>query len=285
MHCTTHRYLGIPAMALALLAGAAALPSGPVAAAQSQVAVKEGDAQVVMALIQVNTEEVSAARAALPSLKNERVRDFAQEMITDHGQALKKVQAIGSRLGVTDSTQSDSAAHRPDMAVPSTDSIARSGDSTGRARMGQDSTMNRSGMGQDSAMNRSGMGQDSTNRMKHDSMPTIGGNDSTRQGMGMGVGQADTSAARQGNDSSATGSNRNYNPADSTGASVGSGMGDKAYIDAQVADHQKVLSELKGMKRGIKDSELRKYVADTESSVKAHLKKAQKLQKELGKSA
>lgn len=125
MQRTSLKQLTLSVAALSLIAGAGAFRS--VDRVESRVIVADStDPEVVSFLVQANQDEIRAARGILSTTRNPEVRAFAQRMVNDHGQALTKTQAIGKRLGypISDSTPS-----RPDMTVPSNDSMAHHGDS------------------------------------------------------------------------------------------------------------------------------------------------------------
>ena len=59
---------------------------------------------------------------------------------------------------------------------------------------------------------------------------------------------------------------------------------DKAYIEAQVREHQAVLDTIDGkLMPNVKDSDVKSYLADVRPKIEAHLKHAQKLQSDLAK--
>lgn len=126
MYRTNLKKLVIGAAAVSLIAGAGAFRSASNTGTTIVVA-DSTDPEVVSFLVQANRDEIRAARGILTTTRNADVRAFAQRMVDDHGKALTRVTAIGTRLGYP---ISDSTANRPDMAVPSTDSMPHHGDST-----------------------------------------------------------------------------------------------------------------------------------------------------------
>jgi predicted outer membrane protein len=125
MHRTTLKQVTLSLAALSLIAGAGAFRSADRVETRLMAA-DSTDPEVVSFLVQANQDEIRAARGILSTTRNPEVRSFAQRMVNDHGQALTKVQAIGKRLGYA---ISDSTPSRPDMTVPSNDSMAHHGDS------------------------------------------------------------------------------------------------------------------------------------------------------------
>lgn len=214
MQRVTMKQLFTWAAGLSLVAGATAFRAQPDSVRVAIVAADSTDPEVVSFLVQANRDEIRAARGILTTTRNPDVRAFAQRMVNDHGQALTKAQAIGKRLGYA---SSDSVPNRPDMTVPSTDSMADRGDSL------------------------------------HAPMPRSG-------------------------DSSAVSTRPYPQTDDSTGVSAGPHGADHAYVDAQIGAHQQVLEKLQATAPGIKDAELKRYVADVQKTVTAHLNEAKRLE-------
>lgn len=72
------------------------------------------DQRILGDLAQANLDEVAAAQVAQQKSQNDQVKNFAQQMITDHGQALKDVQALAQSKGVTLPTGPDSKQQKMD---------------------------------------------------------------------------------------------------------------------------------------------------------------------------
>ena len=83
--------------AIPLAFAAAAAVAAPLAPAQSTPT----DPQIVGIVIGANQIDIDHAKLALSKTKNPQVRDFAQQMITDHTAVLKSVQDLGAKLQVT----------------------------------------------------------------------------------------------------------------------------------------------------------------------------------------
>jgi len=59
------------------------------------------DPQIVGIVVTANQIDIDHAKLALSKSKNKEVRDFAQQMITDHSALQKSVSALGAKLNVT----------------------------------------------------------------------------------------------------------------------------------------------------------------------------------------
>jgi len=71
------------------------------AAAQAQSAPAPTDPQIVGIVVGANQIDIDHAKLALKKAKDKQVRDFAQQMITDHTAVLKSVGELGAKLKVT----------------------------------------------------------------------------------------------------------------------------------------------------------------------------------------
>jgi len=100
----------------ALLAGAfgAAAAQNPASGGASSGTLNKTDQRILGDLAQANLDEVAAAQIAQQKAQNDQVKNFAQQMITDHGQALKDVQALAQAKGVTLPTGPDSQQQKMD---------------------------------------------------------------------------------------------------------------------------------------------------------------------------
>jgi len=63
---------------------------------------KLDDAQIASVLRAANAAEVDQAKMAVGKAQDPAVKNFAQTMIADHGQAVKDIDALDSRLGWPD---------------------------------------------------------------------------------------------------------------------------------------------------------------------------------------
>jgi len=78
----------------------------------SRVNLTEG--QVIKVLSTANNGEIKQAKTALPKLKTQEARNYAQMMITDHSANEKKAQALASRLNLKPQTSSISTSLQND---------------------------------------------------------------------------------------------------------------------------------------------------------------------------
>lgn len=62
------------------------------------------DSQVIKVLSTANNGEIKQAKTALPKLKTDEARKYAQMMINDHSANEKKAQALANRLNLTPQT-------------------------------------------------------------------------------------------------------------------------------------------------------------------------------------
>lgn len=247
------RKLFIPGAVLLVL-GTAAFSINSSSSRTPMAAPDSTDQEVVSFLVQTNRDEISQARVALATTKNDEVRQFAQKMITEHSQALTKVQAIGKRLGYTASDT-----------LPAAQPSDSSWDSTA-SQGNRDSTIVR----------------DSNRTVRDSSMtPVRDSNRTSNEPYPRNSDSASTAAdsgSRMMHDSAKT------EMQDHTGMKMG-GTGDATYIDNQVVAHQQVLKKLQTLTTGLNDNELKKYVADTRGVVQTHLKEARRLQSRLQKTS
>src|SRR5690606_30853620 len=72
------------------------------------------DSQVIKVLSTANNGEIKQAKTALPKLKMDEVRKYAQMMINDHSANEKKGQALANRLNLTSQTSNISTALQND---------------------------------------------------------------------------------------------------------------------------------------------------------------------------
>src|SRR5471032_2509085 len=88
--------------------------SGTQGSSASSATLNKTDQRILGELAQANLDEVAAAQLAQQKSQNERVKNFAQQMITDHGQALQAVQTLAQNKGVTLPTTPDSKQQKMD---------------------------------------------------------------------------------------------------------------------------------------------------------------------------
>jgi putative membrane protein len=67
----------------------------------AQNAAAPTDPQIVGIVVTANQIDIDHAKLALSKSKNKEVRDFAQQMITDHSALQKSVSDLGAKLNVT----------------------------------------------------------------------------------------------------------------------------------------------------------------------------------------
>lgn len=72
------------------------------------------DSQVIKVLSTANNGEIKQAKTALPKLKMDEARKYAQMMINDHSANEKKAQALANRLNLTPQTSTLSTALQND---------------------------------------------------------------------------------------------------------------------------------------------------------------------------
>ena len=93
----------------ALFAVAMTLASSLALAPRGHAQAGPGDAQIVGIVLVADDIDINYGKLALARSKNKGVRDFAQQMITDHSAVQQSVQGLAAKLGVTaqDSDTSD----------------------------------------------------------------------------------------------------------------------------------------------------------------------------------
>lgn len=69
--------------------------------AQAQAAAAPTDPQIVGIVVAANKIDIDYAKIALKKSKNQQIRDFAQQMETDHSAVQKSVMDLGKKLNVT----------------------------------------------------------------------------------------------------------------------------------------------------------------------------------------
>jgi putative membrane protein len=71
------------------------------AVGQAQTAAAPTDPQIVGIVVTANQIDIDHGKLALSKSKNKEVRDFAQQMVTDHSALQKSVSDLGTKLNVT----------------------------------------------------------------------------------------------------------------------------------------------------------------------------------------
>lgn len=84
------------AFAAAIVCAAAFHPS-----AQAQAAGAPTDPQIVGIVVAANQIDIDHGKLAISKSKNKEVKDFAQQMVTDHSALQKSVSDLGAKLSVT----------------------------------------------------------------------------------------------------------------------------------------------------------------------------------------
>jgi len=84
-----------------------AATNGEATQAGSQNQLSAGDEKALKDIAQANINEVAAAKIALSKAQNSDVKAYAQKMVDDHGNALKKVQTVAQQKGVELPTEPD----------------------------------------------------------------------------------------------------------------------------------------------------------------------------------
>jgi putative membrane protein len=82
-------------------AGATAGAAGGTTAAAPATTPSLGDPQIAHVAVTANTIDSAAGASARTKARNAQVRDFAQQMIRDHGAVNKQAVALAQRLNVT----------------------------------------------------------------------------------------------------------------------------------------------------------------------------------------
>jgi len=80
---------------------AAGATTGATAAAAPSAAPTLSDPQIAHAAVTANSLDSAAGAAARPKARNAQVRDFAQQMVRDHGAVNKQATALAQRLNLT----------------------------------------------------------------------------------------------------------------------------------------------------------------------------------------
>lgn len=70
-------------------------------------AMSSSDREMMRELAYANLAEIEAAKLAQSQSKNEQVKNFAQRMMDDHGNAMKELQQLAQQKGVTLPTEPD----------------------------------------------------------------------------------------------------------------------------------------------------------------------------------
>jgi putative membrane protein len=81
--------------------GALAQTPAPAPATMGSSSLSKADQRIVTDMAQANMAEIAMAKLAQSKSQNEQVKQFAQQMIDDHGKALADVQQLAQTKGVT----------------------------------------------------------------------------------------------------------------------------------------------------------------------------------------
>src|SRR3954453_1863092 len=84
-----------------LAGGLAALVALAAFANQQANGTAPTDPQIVGIVVAANQIDIDSGRLALTKAKSQEVRDFAQQMVTDHTALQKSVSDLGAKLNVT----------------------------------------------------------------------------------------------------------------------------------------------------------------------------------------
>jgi putative membrane protein len=66
------------------------------------------DAQIAAIVVAANNDDINAGKVAKSKAKSKEVKDFAQQMVTDHTAVNKKTAALANKLKVTPEENADS---------------------------------------------------------------------------------------------------------------------------------------------------------------------------------
>ncbi|MFL6415544.1 MAG: DUF4142 domain-containing protein [Bryobacteraceae bacterium] len=110
------RRIGTASGVLMFIAGLAVVADGNAAGTAPT------DPQIVAIVVTANQIDIDAGRLALKKAKSDQVRDFAQQMITDHGALQKSVFALGAKLNVKPE-ESDTSRSLKSQAEESTEKL------------------------------------------------------------------------------------------------------------------------------------------------------------------
>jgi putative membrane protein len=66
----------------------------------SQTEAQKNDGKIIKILIKINKGEIAAAHEALKRSTNPEVKNFAQQMITDHGKNLAETKALAQKYNI-----------------------------------------------------------------------------------------------------------------------------------------------------------------------------------------
>jgi putative membrane protein len=88
-------------IATVLAVGARAQTPAPAPAAMGSSSLSKADQRIVTDMAQANMAEVALAKVAQSKSQSDQVKQFAQQMIDDHGKALADVQQLAQSKGVT----------------------------------------------------------------------------------------------------------------------------------------------------------------------------------------
>lgn len=245
--------------------------SGTVAAADSGAGASTGsmngapnntgmvDAPVAQLLAMANRSEISAGELASTKARNADVKSYAQQMVSEHQQAMSTLTTMASTAGWS----IDSASMMSGMSGGGT-ATGSPGSATGTGANGS------TGAGSGNAATGTGTGTAAAS-----GAGTTGGMPGGANGAG-GTGSSqdlmNVMMQMQASNAQAMQSLRGQ-----SGAAF-----DRAYIDSQLAAHQQLLDVLRQHSNGIQNNELRSHVSQIQSSVEQHLNRAKEIRSKLG---
>ena len=224
------------------------------------------DAPVAQLLAMSNRSEISAGELASTKARNADVKSYAQQMVTEHQQAMQTLTTMSSTAGWS----IDSASMMSGMSGGGT-ATGSAGRATG------------TGTGTTGAGGTTGTGT---------------GAGSAAAGTGTGTsaaGSAGTTAGTAGgaNGAGGTGSSQplmsvmmqmqqtNSQTMQSLRGQSGAAF-DRAYMDSQLAAHQQLLHVLGQYSNQVQNNDLRSHVSQIQSSVEQHLNRAKEIRDKLG---
>jgi predicted outer membrane protein len=218
------------------------------------------DAPVAQLLAMANRNEISAGELASTKARNADVKSYAQQMVTEHQQAMQTLTTMSSTAGWS----IDSASMMSGMSGGGT-GTGSAGSATGTSATGAGT-----GAGTGSAATGTGTGTSAAGGAGT-TAGTTGG--ATGAG-GTGVSQPLMSVMMQ---MQQTNSQTMQTLRGQSGAAF-----DRSYMDAQLAAHQQLLDVLRQYSNQVQNNDLRSHVSQIQSSVEQHLNKAKEIRDKLG---
>ena len=219
------------------------------------------DAPVAQVLAMSNRNEISAGELASTKARNADVKSYAQQMVTEHQQAMQTLTTMSSTAGWS----IDSASMMSGMS---------GGAGTGSAGSATGTSATGAGTG------------------------TAAGTGSAATGTGTGTSAAGGAGTSGGTTGGATGAGGTGNSqplmsvmmqmqqtnsqAMQTLRGLSGAAFDRSYMDSQLAAHQQLLDVLRQYGNQVQNNDLRSHVSQIQSSVEQHLNKAKEIRDKLG---